>query len=163
MIHFYRSHFQIEFTFRDVKQYWGLEDFMSIKQTQVKNAANLSMFMVNFSRVIASQIQDADSTSTLDLKAHFQGLFYLEQVLKIDPQIQKVISFEKLQNAMTDIGRIHSTQKETIIQDKILGNSPLHHPENGEKDMKLPERAKGARRSFRSVASFFKFVTKIAS
>lgn len=28
IIEFYRLHFQIEFNFRDAKQYWGLEDFM---------------------------------------------------------------------------------------------------------------------------------------
>lgn len=41
--------FSLEFNFRDAKQYWGLEDFMNISQTAVTNAANLSLFMVNFS------------------------------------------------------------------------------------------------------------------
>ena len=44
--------FQIEFNFRDAKQYWGLDDFMNVKQTAVTNAANLSFFMVNFSSVL---------------------------------------------------------------------------------------------------------------
>ena len=39
--------FQIEFNFRDAKQYWGLEDFMNVTPTGVTNAANLSLFMVN--------------------------------------------------------------------------------------------------------------------
>ena len=47
MIDYYRLRFQIEFNFRDAKQYWGLEDFMNVKKTPVNNAANLSMFMVN--------------------------------------------------------------------------------------------------------------------
>ena len=32
--------FQIEFNFRDAKQFWGLEDFMNRGQTAVTNAAN---------------------------------------------------------------------------------------------------------------------------
>ncbi len=49
IIKFYSLRFQIEFNFRDAKQYWGLEDFMNIKQTAVTNAASLSFFMVNLS------------------------------------------------------------------------------------------------------------------
>ena len=37
----------IEFNFRDAKQYWGLEDFMTTNPMAVRNAANLSLFMVN--------------------------------------------------------------------------------------------------------------------
>ena len=48
IIKFYSLRFQIEFNFRDAKQYWGLEDFMNVKETAVTNAANLSFFMVNF-------------------------------------------------------------------------------------------------------------------
>ena len=49
IIKFYSLRFQIEFNFRDAKQYWGLEDFMNVKEIAVTNAANLSFFMVNFS------------------------------------------------------------------------------------------------------------------
>ena len=45
MIDYYSLRFQIEFNFRDAKQYWGLEDFMNINKIPVNNAANLSMFM----------------------------------------------------------------------------------------------------------------------
>ena len=47
IIRFYSLRFQIEFNFRDAKQYWGLEDFMNVKEIAVTNAANLSFFMVN--------------------------------------------------------------------------------------------------------------------
>ena len=33
----YRLRFQLEFNFRDAKQYWGLEDFMTVNQTPVYN------------------------------------------------------------------------------------------------------------------------------
>ena len=42
-----RLRFQLEFNFRDAKQYWALEDFMTVKQPPVDNSANLAMFMVN--------------------------------------------------------------------------------------------------------------------
>jgi putative transposase len=37
LIDYYRLRFQIEFNFRDAKQYWGLEDFMSVKERPVYN------------------------------------------------------------------------------------------------------------------------------
>ena len=40
---------QIEFNFRDAKQFWGLDDFINVKQMPIENAANLSMFRVNVS------------------------------------------------------------------------------------------------------------------
>ena len=44
---YYSLRFQIEFNFRDAKQYWGLEDFMHVTPTGVTNAANLALFMGN--------------------------------------------------------------------------------------------------------------------
>ena len=48
---------QIEFNFRDVKQFWGLEDFMNLGHTAVTNAANLSFFMVNLSHYLLAQFR----------------------------------------------------------------------------------------------------------
>ena len=41
MIDYYTLRFQIEFNFRDAKQYWGLDDFMNVKEVAVTNAARL--------------------------------------------------------------------------------------------------------------------------
>src|SRR6266436_9238986 len=49
VIDYYRLRFQIEFNFRDAKQYWGLEDFMVVNRVPVYNSAHLAMFMVNVS------------------------------------------------------------------------------------------------------------------
>ena len=46
IIKFYSLRFQIEFNFRDAKQYWGLEDFMNVTERAVTNAVNLSLFFV---------------------------------------------------------------------------------------------------------------------
>ena len=50
LIDYYSLRFQIEFNFRDAKQFWGLEDFMNVSPTAVTNAANLSLFMVDVSK-----------------------------------------------------------------------------------------------------------------
>ena len=52
IIEYYSLRFQIEFNFRDAKQFWGLEDFMNIKERQLTNALNLSLFMTNLSQVL---------------------------------------------------------------------------------------------------------------
>ena len=53
--------FQIEFNFRDAKQHWGLEDFMVTAKTQVYNAANLSIWMVNLSQAMLANNQTSIS------------------------------------------------------------------------------------------------------
>jgi putative transposase len=68
LIDYYHLRFQIEFNFRDAKQYWGLEDFMNIKQEQVNNAANFSLFIVTFSQLLLPQLHDMHIESMLDLK-----------------------------------------------------------------------------------------------
>src|SRR5260370_27486336 len=57
LIDYYHLRFQIEFNFRDAKQYWGLEDFMTVNQTPVYNSANLAMFMVNLSHALIRPIR----------------------------------------------------------------------------------------------------------
>ena len=52
LIDFYSLRFQIEFNFRDAKQFWGLEDFMNVTPTAVTNAANLALFLVDVSQVL---------------------------------------------------------------------------------------------------------------
>jgi hypothetical protein len=52
LINYYRLRFQLEFNFRDAKQYWGLEDFMNVKERPVYNSANLALFMVNISHAL---------------------------------------------------------------------------------------------------------------
>ena len=81
LIEYYRLRFQIEFNFRDAKQYWGLEDFMNIGPTLVYNAANRSMFMVNWSYVLRQQPPGLHR-SVLDLKAWFRAAQYVREVLK---------------------------------------------------------------------------------
>lgn len=67
MIDYYSLRFQIEFNFREAKQFWGLEDFMNTTQTAVTNAVNLSFFMVNLSeRLLRDCRHDNAIFSVLD-------------------------------------------------------------------------------------------------
>jgi len=84
---YYSLRFQIEFNFRDAKQYWGLEDFMNISQTAVTHAANLALFMLNVSQVLLRPLrQTLTEASVLDLKAQARGYRYVEEILKLLPQ-----------------------------------------------------------------------------
>src|SRR5688500_2334453 len=76
----------IEFTFRDAKQYWGLEDFMNVKETAVTNAANLALFMVSLVSVLLRDVRQHDPAgSVLDLKAVCRGYTYARETLKLLP------------------------------------------------------------------------------
>ncbi|OLE97526.1 MAG: IS4 family transposase, partial [Cyanobacteria bacterium 13_1_20CM_4_61_6] len=79
LIDYYGLRFQIEFNFRDAKQYWGLEDFMNVTPTGVTNAANLSLFMVNVAYRLRADVHPCDPAySVLDLKADCRGYKYVE-------------------------------------------------------------------------------------
>jgi putative transposase len=82
LIRCYRLRFQIEFTFRDAKQFWGLEDFMTVTDTAVINAASLALFMVNLSYALLDQFRKTTPDFGItDLKAYFRGRFYAVQTL----------------------------------------------------------------------------------
>ena len=110
MIDYYRLRFQIEFNFRDAKQYWGLEDFMNVNKTPVNNAANLSMFMVNVSAKLLAPLRlEHSEGSVLDLKAGYRGMTYLRETLKILPQKPDPIVIDQIAERLGSIGAIHHT------------------------------------------------------
>ena len=83
---YYSLRFQIEFNFRDAKQYWGLEDFMNVSDVTVTNAVNLAFLMVNLSAVLLPvHRQQHPDFSVLDLKCHFRTRRYLHEVIKSLP------------------------------------------------------------------------------
>ncbi len=85
---YYTLRFQIEFNFRDVKQYWGLDDFMNIKQKAVTNATNFLFLMVNFSYILLRQYRKNNPEfSILDLKSHYRGFRYIAETIKLLPRI----------------------------------------------------------------------------
>lgn len=111
LIDYYGLRFQIEFNFRDAKQYWGLEDFMNVSQTAVTNAANLSLFMVNFAHCLLRDFRQTDPDwSVLDLKAYFRAYKYVEETLKMLPEPPEPILVAHIFNQIASLGRIHTTQ-----------------------------------------------------
>ncbi len=109
LIAYYSLRFQLEFNFRDAKQFWGLEDFMNVSQRAVTNAANLSLFMVNLSQLLMCQFrQDDPDFGVLDLKAYFRGVQYASEVLKMLPQKPDPIFLDQLFLKITALGSIHA-------------------------------------------------------
>ena len=114
MVKYYSLRFQIEFNFRDAKQYFGLSDFKSTKPTQVTNAVGLSFFMVNMSAILLRSIKAAhgfDFVSILDIKACFRAVFYAEQ-LKNHPDLglTNILAPENAE-VLTKLGVINIHQK----------------------------------------------------
>ena len=70
IIKYYSLRFQIEFDFRDAKQYYGLSDFKNYKQTQLTNAVNLSFTMTLLGKLILEKYKMKFNCPTMvsDLK-----------------------------------------------------------------------------------------------
>lgn len=108
IIKYYSLRFQIEFNFRDAKQFWGLEDFMNVKETAVTNAANLSLFMVNFSYALLQPFRAYHPEySILDLKSHYRGLRYAHETLKMLPKKPDAILLADIFQQIARLGAIH--------------------------------------------------------
>jgi putative transposase len=109
IIDYYKLRFQIEFNFRDAKQFWGLEDFMNLGQTAVTNAANLSFFMVNLSHYLLAQFrQDNPGSGIVDLKAYCRGFRYVREMLKMLREQPEPILLAQMFAKLTSLGRIHN-------------------------------------------------------
>ena len=109
VVEWYSLRFQIEFNFRDAKQYWGLEDFMNISSQAVNNAVNLSFLMVNLSLAMLKPYRVHDPEfSVLDLKARFRAHRYLTETIKMlpNPPDQHLIS--RIWQRLTALGSIRT-------------------------------------------------------
>ena len=108
---YYSLRFQIEFNFRDAKQYWGLEDFMHVTATGVTNAANLALFMVNVAYRLRADLHPYNPDySVLDLKADCRGYKYVEETIKLLPEKPEPVLLAKMLNQVACLGRIHASQ-----------------------------------------------------
>ena len=106
LIDLYSLRFQIEFNFREAKQFWGLEDFMNIKSTQISNASNLAMFMVNISHILWQRLPITDG-STHDLKTLFRGQLYAQHLLKFLPEPLDSLLIDRFLQDICSLGAIH--------------------------------------------------------
>ncbi|HYN25414.1 MAG TPA: transposase [Pyrinomonadaceae bacterium] len=111
LVDYYSLRFQIEFNFRDAKQFWGLEDFMNVTSTGVTNAANLSLFMVNVAYYLQEQGRQRDPAySVLDVKADWRGYKYVEETIKMLPEKPEPILLHQILTKVSGLGRIHASQ-----------------------------------------------------
>ena len=108
IIDYYSLRFQIEFNFRDAKQYWGLDDFMNVKEVAVTNAASLSFFMVNFSAILLRHFRQLNPEfSILDLKSHYRGCRYVAETIKLLPQKPDGILLAEIFEQIARLGMVH--------------------------------------------------------
>ena len=108
LVDYYALRFQIEFNFRDAKQFWGLEDFMNVKPTAVTNAVNLSLFMVNLSQLLMCDFRKTNPDfGVLDLKSYYRGCRYAIELLKILPKKPDAILIAQLFRNVAALGGIH--------------------------------------------------------
>ena len=109
IIDYYCLRFQIEFNFRDAKQFWGLEDFMNIREVPVTNALNLSLFMVNLSQVLLREYRQSHPESgIIDLKAYYRAAKYFEETIKMLPEKPEPILLDQIFDHIASLGCIHS-------------------------------------------------------
>lgn len=87
IIHYYSLRFQIEFDFRDAKQFFGLSSFKNYKATQVTNAVNLAFTMTLISRILLEKYQTRCKCPTMgiwDMKTLCRVQKYVKSTLKCD-------------------------------------------------------------------------------
>jgi putative transposase len=117
IIDYYSLRFQIEFNFRDAKQFWGLKDWMNIKEVPLTNALNLSLFMVNLSQVLLREFRRTNPESgIIDLKAYYRAAKYFEETIKMLPQKPEPILLDRIFGHVASLGCIHPV--------KVLISSP---------------------------------------
>ena len=113
VVRFYSLRFQIEFNFRDAKQYFGLSNFKNIKEQQGNNAVGLALFMDNRSLVLIEQAKTQWKEQTLsiqDLKAYFRAEKYLHDILNTLEINPSPILIQREFEGILKIGAINRTK-----------------------------------------------------
>lgn len=65
LIDYYSLRFQIEFDFREAKQFFGLSDFKNYTQQNVTNFVNLCLTAVLVAKILQQQYQQSSITPNL--------------------------------------------------------------------------------------------------
>ncbi len=108
LLDYYKLRFQIEFTFRDAKQHFGLEDFMGVKEASVTNGIGLSFFVGNVARYLLEDFREGCPGAGLsDLRSFYRGRQYLQRLLKLLPDRPDGIVCERLLEQASRLGCIH--------------------------------------------------------
>ena len=109
IVRYYRARFQMEFIFRDGKQFTGLDDCQARSVEKIHNHVNYAMTAVNISKAIIRQGIKKDqpcSCSIQDIKTELFNQFLLERIFinyDIDPELQNNI---ELKRKILDFGTV---------------------------------------------------------
>ena len=106
ILEYYSLRFQVEFSFRDAKQFFGLEDFMNIKKIRIHNFANLSLFMNNVTYLYYEK-SNFEKYSISDIKSLFMGKRYASELLKLSYKPPIDISNLDIINKISNFAMIH--------------------------------------------------------
>ena len=110
IIDFYSLRFQIEFNFRDAKEFWGLSDFMNTKEKRIHNASNLAFFMCTLSSILLDKFREKDSHSKSgirDLLSFYKAEYYWNMSLKLLSNFNTNIIIPDSIKNITSMGAIH--------------------------------------------------------
>jgi len=109
IVKYYKARFQMEFIFRDGKQFTGLSDCQARSAEKIYNHVNYAMTAVNVSKAIIRQGIQKDQPcicSIQDIKTELFNHFLLERIFinyDIDPELQNNI---KLKRKILDFGKV---------------------------------------------------------
>lgn len=116
LIDYYSLRFQIEFNFREAKQHFGLEDFMTTTEKGVENAANIAFLMVNLSAKLIKNSEEK-CVGVLDLKTQYRGVKYAVEAIKILLKNPETIlmkeAIEEVTERISKLGGIHQRKTAT--------------------------------------------------
>ena len=83
IITYYRTRFQIEFDFRDARQFFGLTNFKNIRENQVTNVIGNAFCMSVLSKILIQKLKKEEGLpieSFLDLKAYYRASKYIFEI-----------------------------------------------------------------------------------
>jgi putative transposase len=89
LIKYYSLRFQIEFDFRDAKQFYGLSDFKNYKQAQLTNAVNLAFTMTLLGKLVLEKYR-------IKLNCPTMGILDLKTVLRTQKCAQILLNQSQL-------------------------------------------------------------------
>jgi hypothetical protein len=109
LVAYYRARFQIEFLFRDAKQYTGLTHCQSRKSQAINNYVNASLTALNLLKIEDRQYKQTENASVISIASWKRKKFNqhlmtrLFDKLDLDPSCQKV---RTVFNQFSDYGAI---------------------------------------------------------
>ena len=109
IVRYYKARFQMEFIFRDGKQFTGLDNCQARSVEKIHNHVNYAMTAVNVAKAIIRKDIKKDqptSCSIQDIKTELFNQFLLERIFinyNIDPELQKN---NELKRKILDFGKV---------------------------------------------------------